>query len=117
MGLHLRVDYKCSYEKIKEKNNINNNKYVWEVEFRGGKSREKYRSKSMGPMGPWVISMGPQIQGPIARSICPTSSLHFLSNCFARVGCTCFLSDTLRLGKELLVIVKGVRTRGEYCVN
>jgi hypothetical protein len=24
----------------------------------------------MGLMGPWVISMGPQIQGPIARSIC-----------------------------------------------
>jgi hypothetical protein len=31
--------------KIKEKNNINNNKYIWEVEFRGGKSRGNYGSK------------------------------------------------------------------------
>jgi hypothetical protein len=56
VSLYLRVDYKCNYEKIKEKkkkkkkknnnnNNNNNNKYIWEVEFRGGKSREKYRSK------------------------------------------------------------------------
>jgi hypothetical protein len=45
VSLHFRVDYKCNYKKIKEKNNINNNKYIWEVEFRGGKSREKYRSK------------------------------------------------------------------------
>jgi hypothetical protein len=49
--------------KRKEKNNINNNKYIWEVEFRGGKSREKYRSK-VCLIGPWVISIGPQIQGP-----------------------------------------------------
>jgi hypothetical protein len=60
--LHLRVDYKCNYKKIKEKNNINNNKYVWEVEFRGGKSREKYRSKVRVPK-----SKDPA-QGPIARS-------------------------------------------------
>jgi hypothetical protein len=45
MSLYLRVDYKYNYKKIKEKNNINNNKYTWEVEFRKGKSREKYRSK------------------------------------------------------------------------
>jgi hypothetical protein len=40
MNLHLRIDYKCNYKKIKKKNNINNNKYIWEVEFRRGKSRE-----------------------------------------------------------------------------
>jgi hypothetical protein len=28
-----------------KKNNNNNNKYTWEVEFRGGKSREKNKSK------------------------------------------------------------------------
>jgi hypothetical protein len=46
--------------KIKKKNNINNNKYVWEVEFREGKSREKYRSKVSKSKDP--------AQGPIARS-------------------------------------------------
>jgi hypothetical protein len=48
VNLYLRAYYKYNYEKIKKKNNINNinnNKYIWEVEFRGGKSREKYRSK------------------------------------------------------------------------
>jgi hypothetical protein len=64
VSLHLRVDYKYNY---KEKNNINNNKYTWEVEFRGGKSRESI-SQKYGLMGPWVILMGPQILGPIARS-------------------------------------------------
>jgi hypothetical protein len=48
VSLHLRVDYKYNYKKIKEKNNINNNKYIWEIEFRGSKSHEnigqKYRS-------------------------------------------------------------------------
>jgi hypothetical protein len=47
--------------KIKEKNNINNNKYIWEVEFRGGKSRENIGQK-------YVISIGPQIQGPSPRT-------------------------------------------------
>jgi hypothetical protein len=28
VSLHLRVDYKCNYKKIKGKNNINNNKYI-----------------------------------------------------------------------------------------
>jgi hypothetical protein len=67
MSLHLRIDYKYNYKKNKKKNNINNNKYTWEVEYREAKSREKYKSK-LGLMGPWVISMGPQIQGPSPRT-------------------------------------------------
>jgi hypothetical protein len=49
--------------KIKENNNINNNKYIWEVEFRGGKSREKYRSKV------WVPKSKDPAQEHIAWSI------------------------------------------------
>jgi hypothetical protein len=41
MSLYLRINYKYNYKKIKEKDTINNNKYTWEVEFRGSKSREK----------------------------------------------------------------------------
>jgi hypothetical protein len=51
VSLHLRVDYKYNYKKIKGKDNINvinDNKYIWEVEFKGGKSREKYKSNVWG---------------------------------------------------------------------
>jgi hypothetical protein len=64
VSIRLRIDYKYNYEKIKEKNNINNNKYFWEVEFRGSKSREKYRSKygSNGALGNFDGSLNPRTQ-------------------------------------------------------
>jgi hypothetical protein len=71
VSLYLRVDYKCNYKKRKEKKrkiiiiiiiNISGSSSLEEVNY------VKSIVKSMGPIGPWVISMGPQIQGPIARS-------------------------------------------------
>jgi hypothetical protein len=71
VSLHLRVDYKYNYKKIKEKNNINFILIIINISRRSSLeevNHVKSIGQSMGLMGAWVISMGPQIQGPSPRT-------------------------------------------------
>jgi hypothetical protein len=72
MSLYLRVYYKYNYKKIKEKDNINVILIIINISRRSSLEEvnhvKRIGQKSIGPIGPWVISMGPQIQGPSPRT-------------------------------------------------
>jgi hypothetical protein len=67
VSLHLRINYKYNYKKIKEKDNINVILIIINISRRSS-LEEVNHVKSIGLIGPWVISMSPQIQGPSSRT-------------------------------------------------
>jgi hypothetical protein len=71
MSLYLRIDYKYNYKKIKEKDNINVILIIINISGRSNLeevNHVKSIGQKYGSNGAWVISIGPQIQGPSLRT-------------------------------------------------